>query len=166
MPAPRFGEPRATNDVDIAVSLTQAELAPLIDVFRRRDYYVPEGSAVEAVSRRTSFNVVHPSGLKVDLFVLGDGVLDQLQMRRRVSIDLATEQPRASWVTSPADQILRKLDWYRLGQEASDRQWRDIIGLLRAQGIQLDAQALRDDADRVDLGVLLTRAREAAHIEA
>lgn len=160
-----FGEPRATNDVDIAISLVPADLTLLIDGFRNRDFYVPDRAAAEAVSRQTSFNVVHPSGFKVDLFILDDGVLDQLQMRRRVRIDLAAEQQRSIWVTSPADQILRKLDWYRLGQEASDRQWRDIIGLLHAQGPQLDIQALRNDADRADLGALLKRAFQATGVQ-
>ena len=66
------------------------------------------------------------------------------------------------WVTSPVDQVLRKLDWYRLGQEASDRQWRDIIGLLQAQGPQLDVRELRADAGQVALGELLEQALEAA----
>jgi hypothetical protein len=160
-----FGEPRATNDVDIAIALTPSNLTPLVEEFQAREYYVPERSAAQAVSRRTSFNVVHPSGFKVDLFVLGDGVLDRLQLQRRVQIDLATEQPRTIWVTSPGDQILRKLDWYRLGQETSDRQWRDIIGLLHAQGPQLDTQMLRSDAERAELGPLLRRAFEVAGVE-
>lgn len=158
-----FGEPRATNDVDIAVvALTSTRLDPLIEEFRARDYDVPERSAAEAVSERSSFNVIHPSGLKADLFVTGDGVLDRLQIDRRVRVELPTDPPRAIWVTSPGDQILRKLDWYRLGREVSDRQWRDILGLIKAQRANLDLAELRSNARQADLVELLERALNAA----
>lgn len=47
------------------------------------------------------------------------------------------------WVISPADQVLRKLDWYRLGGGVSDRQWRDIHALLQAQWRSIDGESLR-----------------------
>lgn len=158
-----FGEPRATNDVDIAVALTATNLDPLIDEFRAKGY-VPEHSAAEAVSHHSSFNVIHPSSLKADLFVIGDGVLDRLQITRRVRVPLPTDPPRAIWVTSPGDQILRKLDWYRLGQEVSDRQWRDILGLITAQHANLDLGELRRDARAAGLGDLLERALGTAGV--
>ncbi len=89
-----FGEPRATNDVDIAIALTATQLDPLIDEFRSRSYYVAERSAGEATSQHSSFNVIHPSGLKVDLFVTGDGILDSLQIGRRARVELPTDPPR------------------------------------------------------------------------
>lgn len=160
-----FGEPRATNDVDIAIALTADDLTPLTDELLRRNYYVPERAASEAVSNRSSFNVIHPGGLKVDLFVAGDGLLDELQLRRRVRVELPADPPQVIWVTSPGDQILRKLDRYRLGQEASDRQWRDIIGLLQAQGPQLDFEELRRNASEAALSELLARAIRATDPE-
>lgn len=159
-----FGEPRATNDVDIAVALTTTHLGPLVDEFRAQGYYVPERSAAEAVSERSAFNVIHPSGLKADLFVIGDNILDRLQMGRRVRIELPTDPPQAIWVTSPGDQILRKLDWYRLGREVSDRQWRDILGLITAQQANLDLDGLRRDAREAGLYELLERALSAAGV--
>lgn len=159
-----FGEPRATNDVDIALALTATHLGQLIDEFRSKGYYVAERSAAEAVSQRSSFNVIHPSGLKVDLFVTGDGVLDKLQIGRRARVELPTDPPRGIWVTSPGDQILRKLDWYRLGQDVSDRQWRDILGLITAQHATLDLVELRRNARQANLVELLERALDAANI--
>lgn len=157
-----FGEPRATNDVDIAVALTAIRLSPLIDEFRAEGYYVPERSVADAVSTFSSFNVIHPSGLKADLFVTGDNLLDRLQMSRRVRIELPTDPPQRIWVTSPDDQILRKLDWYRLGQEVSDRQWRDILGLIAAQHANLDLGELRSIASEAGLGELLESALSTA----
>jgi hypothetical protein len=160
-----FGEPRATNDVDIAVVLTATQLNPLIHEFRSKGYYVAERSAAEAISQHSSFNIIHPSGLKADLFVIGDGVLDQLQIRRRARVELPTKPPREIWVTSPSDQILRKLEWYRLGQETSDRQWRDILGLIKAQHTAIDLVELRSNARQVELVELLQRALDAANID-
>lgn len=157
-----FGEPRSTNDVDIATRMTPAQLNALIEQLLEDGYYVPTEHARTALAQRTSFNVVHPGGLKVDLFVHGDGLLDRLQMERRVRIPIDPVSGTVLWVTSPSDQVLRKLDWYRLGREASDRQWRDIIGLLRAQRHQVDYAKLADAAGQLDLTDLLRRALAAA----
>ena len=159
-----FGEPRATNDVDFAVALTSTRLKSLIEEFRAMGYYVPEHSAAEAVAQHSSFNVVHPSGLKADLFATGDAILDRLQMARRVRVEMPTDPPRAIWVTSPADQILRKLDWYRLGREVSDRQWRDILGLITAQQASLNLSELRRNASEAGLHELLERALGTAGV--
>jgi hypothetical protein len=61
-------------------------------------------------------------------------------------------------VTSPEDQVLRKLDWYRSGAEASDRQWRDVLGILRVAGDRLDLEDLRTTAAAVGLDALLEQA--------
>jgi hypothetical protein len=37
------------------------------------------------------------------------------------------------YVATPEDTVLAKLAWYRLGDEISDRQWRDILGVLAVQ---------------------------------
>jgi len=33
------------------------------------------------------------------------------------------------YVYTPEDILLQKLRWYRMGNEASDRQWRDVLGV-------------------------------------
>jgi hypothetical protein len=63
---------------------------------------------------------------------------------------------------SPEDTLLHKLVWFRLGDEISDRQWGDVLGVLRVQGERLDQAYL--DAWATSLGVadLLERARTTA----
>jgi hypothetical protein len=116
------------------------------------EFYVQTSDARDALRTGDSFNLVdHERTLKVDLFVLGDGLLDRMQIERRVPIDV----PGLSgtlWVTSPEDQVLRKLDWFR--QSESDRQWRDVVAILRIRHGNLDSQYLTATAREVGLDEL------------
>lgn len=65
-------------------------------------------------------------------------------------------------VLTAEDVIVLKLEWYRLGNEISEQQWRDVIGLLKVRGADLDLDYTRGAA--ADLGVadLFDRAWEQA----
>jgi hypothetical protein len=54
--------------------------------------------------------------------------------------------------------VLRKLEWYRRGGEVSERQWGDVIGVVRAQGERLDRDYMRAWAERLAVADLLDRA--------
>jgi len=67
-----------------------------------------------------------------------------------------------SLFTSLPPRILAKLDWYRQGGEQSDRQWRDVLGVLRVQSNALDRGYLEDWAKQLGLSELLNRATKDA----
>ena len=68
------------------------------------------------------------------------------------------------WVTSAEDIILRKLEWFVQGGRSSDRQWRDVLGILQVQGDELDWQYLRQAAEHVGLAKDLAEAlRQCGH---
>ena len=69
---------------------------------------------------------------------------------------------RRAYITSAEDIVLAKLEWYRMGGEISDRQWRDVLGVLKVQGDRLDLDYLHRMAASLDLTELLARAREEA----
>jgi len=62
----------------------------------------------------------------------------------------------------PEDVILAKLEWYRMGDEASDRQWLDILGVFKVMRKDLDYEYLEKWAARLELPDLLKRARQDA----
>lgn len=153
-----LGEPRATVDIDLAIVLRTPEIASLLAALRP-DFYVDEGAMREAVARNGSFNAIHqPTVLKVDFFVLGDAAFDRSQLSRRRPSPVLEGSDRRIFVSSPEDLILRKLDWYRRGGGVSDRQWRDVLGVLKVQAGRLDLAYLRRWAGSLGLAALLDRA--------
>src|SRR6202162_1756641 len=115
-------------------------------------------------STHSSFNLVDTAhGLKVDLFVLGEGLLDRMQIARRMNVTIPGLANRI-WVTSPEDQVLRKLDWYRSTGNESEQQWRDVVGILRIHGDAMDRVYLEETARELNLEELLEDATHAANL--
>jgi hypothetical protein len=159
-----IGEPRSTVDVDIAIRVEDEAGAALLERVNA-DFYVPIDAARAAIHAHSSFTLVDTvHGLKVDLFVLGEGLLDRMQIERRMEVTLSGLGDRI-WVTSPEDQVLRKLDWYRNTDHESDRQWRDVVGILRIHGAAMDRVYLDETARQIDLAALLDDATNAANLD-
>jgi len=105
-----------------------------------------------------SFNLIDTDiSFKIDFFVLGDTLLDQRQLDRRILIPVLGVS-HALWVTSPTDQVLRNLDWFHSGDQCSEQQWRDIREILRVGGEDLDLHDLESTAEMLGLDRLLYRA--------
>ena len=156
-----YGEPRATHDVDLLIDLPLAQLPELLARLTD-EFYVSEEAARRAVDTGSSFNLVHlTSGHKIDLFVAGPSLLDVMQLETCRAGSLRDGAPSVR-VTAPAVIILRKLAWFRSGGETSERQWRDVIGMLRVQGPSLSL----DDVREVALGMGLTDLLDRAVTEA
>jgi hypothetical protein len=58
--------------------------------------------------------------------------------------------------------VLAKLQWYREGGGVSDRQWTDVLGVLKVQGTALDRAYMEEWARELGLTALLRRALEDA----
>jgi hypothetical protein len=158
------GVARATLDAVLVADLKSEHVDALVDALID-DYYIDRDAASDAVRRRAMFNVVHlQTMLKVAIYVLTDRPFDRESFRRRVEAPLEdSDGARQYAVDTPEDTVLHKLEWYRAGGEVSDRQWSDIIGVLKVQSDDLDLDYMRRWAS--DLGVedLLDRALEQSH---
>lgn len=157
-----FGEPRLTVDADLVARVLGRHAAPLVE--RLQPAYYADSSAIEAAVRDgSSFNLIHLDTMaKVDVYVAWRSEFARSQFARRLRQNVGTVEPLDLYLATPEDTVLAKLDWFRKGGEVSDRQWRDVLGVLKVQADALDRAYLRDWAARLNLTDLLRRAFDDA----
>jgi hypothetical protein len=152
-----YGLPRLTIDVDLVADLRLGHVRPLVKRLQAT-CYIDEDMVRDAVSRHSSFNIIHQDTiLKVDVFIPKTRLFDQEELRR-VQSKVLEGSDRTFFVASPEGTILNKLEWYRMGGEVSDRQWNDILGVLKVQGTHLDMNYLQKWAANLNVTDLLERA--------
>ena len=118
--------------------------------------------STSALASGGSANIFYlPLVTKVDIFGLGGAPYDEVEFSRRRRVRVRTTGEEL-FIKSPEDTILRKLCWYREGGEVSEKQWRDVVEVLRVSGPQLDPAYLDLWAERLGVAALLLRARAQA----
>jgi len=153
-----FGIPRSTIDADLVARMDEPRVQPLVQLLGG-EFYSDTSAILEAVHQRSCFNLIHlPTMMKVDVFVPKDRAFDQEQLRRTILKRVAPGSERRVRFCSPEDTVLAKLEWYRLGGQVSDRQWNDILGVLKVQGGDLDKEYLRKWATALGVVDLLDKA--------
>jgi hypothetical protein len=154
-----YGTPRSTLDVDLVADLMPQHVAPLVEALRP-GYYIDAGMIHEAIAHSLCFNLIHLSTMfKVDVFVAKKRPYDRA-VQQRAQERLVDEDDPASrfYLSSPEDVILSKLEWFRLGDETSQRQWLDVMGVLEVQRESLDRSYLSQWAAQLGVADLLQRA--------
>ena len=152
-------------DVDLIAGLRLEHVESLVQMLGEA-FYMDAGAIREAIRHRRSFNVIHLETMfKVDVFVRKQRPFDQAQFERRLLQTLTTDPERVVYVASAEDTILTKLEWYRMGGEISDRQWNDVLNVIKIQGEQLDRDYLRRWAAQLGIADLLERALGQAGLD-
>jgi hypothetical protein len=152
------GEPRATNDIDIVLKLPIGRVGEFVKVLGP-DFEVDTDMLRDALLHCRSCNIFYlPTVMKIDLFAFAGSPFDEAEFSRRRPVAV---RPSAETliVKSPEDTVLRKLLWYQEGGGVSDRQWRDIVEVLRVSGPVMDTAYLVSWAERLGVATLLERAR-------
>ncbi len=156
------GVMRSTLDVDIVADMKLEHIQPLVDALSK-EFYADDEMMRGAIEHHSSFNLIHyETAFKVDIFTRKTRAFDGMQLKRRRTSIIATDPDQSVYVTSPEDTILAKLEWYRMGGEVSDRQWRDILGVLKTRAGELDLAYLRKWAGELKVSDLLERALKEA----
>lgn len=154
---------RTTMDADIIADLHQEQVPSFLAALDKQFYVPDEFTIQEAIRLQRSFNLIHLDTMfKVDIFLPGDRDFDRQQLSRRIAEQVGTRPNSFLWVLSSEDVVLAKLDWFRLGGEVSERQWRDVVGVIKSQQANLDADYLRHWARNLGVLDLLEQALEEA----
>jgi hypothetical protein len=155
-----YGQPRATNDADLVIDPTPAQLENFLRLLGDT-YYVSPEAAREALRDRALFNIIDFSGgWKADLIIRKQRPFSVEEFQRRHMEPL---HGRPLPIASPEDVILTKLEWDNL--TPSDRQVQDALNVAVVQRPRLDHAYLRKWAPQLGvaekLEELLLKAEEA-----
>jgi hypothetical protein len=144
-----YGEPRFTNDIDVVARLTRDQVDDLCAAFPEDEFYLSRDAAFEAVDRRGQFNILHPkTGLKIDVMVADESEFNISRFSRRRMLE-TSPQVEISFA-SPEDVIIKKLQFFLEG--GSEKHLRDIAGVLRVIGDDLDIGYIELWVRELDLG--------------
>lgn len=154
-----YGIARATLDVDLVADLSVQHVNSLTEMLKS-DYYIDKEMILDAIKRHSSFNLIHLEiMLKVDIFIIKDRPYDGVAFQRKRKDTLDEEQGAAEfYFASPEDIILNKLEWFQMGGKISERQWHDVLGIMKVQRELMDKEYLRRWAAELGISDLLEQA--------
>ncbi len=154
------GTPRATQDIDIVVEATAAQLRGFVAGLPADQYYSDLEAALQAHRTESMFNVIDLStGWKIDFILRKSRPFSREEFRRRVRVNL---QGVPLFVASAEDIVVAKLEWSKLAQ--SQRQIDDVAAILRIRGEKLDRPYIETWARELHLEDEWSKARGAAGI--
>ena len=142
-----YAQPRMTRDIDLVISLNEAQIERFARLFES-EYYFDKKTVAHAISRRGMFNLIHNEAvIKVDCVVLKTDTYRQEEFARRTKISIGDFE---TWIVSREDLILSKLFWAK--DSKSETQLRDVRNLLTTA---CDMDYLRSRANTLNVDKLL-----------
>jgi len=153
-----YGEPRFTNDIDVVAQLPLSRVEEFIEAFPAGEFYVDDERVRTAISNRSQFNIIHPaSGLKIDVMVPRMDRFDYSRFARTRTVEPLRNL--SAEFAAPEDVILKKLQYFAEG--GSEKHLRDIRGVLRVTGSEIDRGYVETWAEHLGVTELWQRVLEA-----
>jgi hypothetical protein len=145
-----WGVPRSTHDIDFVIEYAAEDVARIMQAFEN-DFFIQESSVRGALQPPFQFNALdNRSALKVDFFGIGDDTYDRVRFERRLAISLFG---LPAWIARPEDVVLYKLRWNLI--TPSDRQTKDVSGILQVSRDMIDLEYLRHWAAVIGVSEIL-----------
>ena len=151
-----WGEPRATQDLDLVVKIPIKAINKLSNELAKRDMLIPAEIILDSILEDRAdipLNAIHMySGLKADLYPVREG--DELRnsaFRRRQQVDYGPPIGKV-YIHSPEDLILYKLIYFGLSQQSKHS--RDIAAILKSKKDELDLNYIEEWVTRLGLNSL------------
>ncbi len=158
------GRRRYTQDVDVVAALQLKHVQTLVAMLQQ-EYYIDADMIRGAIHNRSSFNLLHhDTGVKVGVFIQKTGLFSQQEMRRARE-DVLEVGSRPFFFASAEDMILAKLDWWKQGDGVSNRQWNDILEMMKEKQAVLDIAYLRQSAPMLGVADVLEKAFNDAGLQ-
>ena len=135
-----WGEPRATQDIDLVVRIPIKAINKLSKELEKRDMLIPADIILDTIVEDRAdipINAIHMySGLKADLYPVREGdELRESAFQRREQVDYGPPLGKV-YIHSPEDLILYKLICFGLSQQS--KHFRDIAAILKSKKNELD----------------------------
>lgn len=148
-----YGVGRSTLDIDMVSTIQPFQIDILVGKLKDT-FYIDKCMIEDAIKSKSSFNLIHlDTMIKLDIFILLDNEysINSFQRKRKDFIDENYKSLQV-YVCSAEDIIINKLLWYKASDLKSEKQWLDIIGVLKVQCDLLDYDYLKSWAS--ELGII------------
>ena len=160
-----YGMARATLDVDIVADLKINHIAYLNRILEHQ-YYIDEDMIADAIRTSSSFNLIHlETMIKIDVFIHKEDPYAEMALRRKRQDTFEELANVEFYFSSPEDIIIAKLQWYKIGGFVSERQWLDVIGVIKVQGDLLEKKYLKSWSQKLGLSSLMQKAFDEGDIK-
>lgn len=156
------GAMRSTMDVDIVAEIESCHVKMILSSLEK-DFYASESAMREAIHRKSSFNLIHlGTSFKLDIFISQGRKFDEMAFQRSRLGILGTPGAEIKVpIASLEDIILAKLEWYKAGNEVSERQWEDLQRLRKLNFSIIDWNYLEQNSTQRGVSDLLTRLKDS-----
>jgi hypothetical protein len=158
-----WGEPRATQDLDLVVKIPIKAINKLSKELEKRDMLIPAEIILDSILEERAdipLNAIHMhSGFKADLYPVREGdELRQSAFQRRDLVDYGPPIGKV-YIHSPEDLILYKLIYFGLSQQSKHS--RDIAAILKSKKNELDLNYIEGWVTRLGLTSIWKEMRDS-----